>query len=211
MDIYGSCYRLSNTLLTRIIALCLVIADQFFKRYETSYFGESNYSCPMQIFPLIDVLSISSFNDSVSFCSGWVSDTVLASALQFFIKITFEVLTSEIVELNIIACTLYTVQTGSRLKDKTQNANTSAYVTMWGPQAPVSQDIENDQWKLKSRAWPPTPYPLPIQYPPQACLIWGVTIGAVKTKFPFQLSLCRISIFSTYKTSSVIHPTFLWH
>ena len=104
MDIYGSCYRLSNTLLTRIIALCLVIADQFFKRYETNYFGDSNYSCPMQIFPLIDVLSISSFKDSVSFCSGWVSDTVLASALQFFIKITFEVLTSEIVELNIIAC-----------------------------------------------------------------------------------------------------------
>ena len=29
---------------------------------------------------------------------------MLASALQFFIKITFEVLTSEIVELNIIAC-----------------------------------------------------------------------------------------------------------
>ena len=106
MDIYGSCYRLSNTLLARIIALCLVIADQFFKRYETSYFGES-------------VLSISSFKDSVSFCSGWVSDTVLASALQFFIKITFEVLTSEIVELNIIACTLYTVHVpGSKTKHK---------------------------------------------------------------------------------------------
>ena len=119
MDIYGSCYRLSNTLLTRIIALCLVIADQFFKRYETNYLWYCNYSCPMQIFPLIDVLSISSFKDSVSFCSGWVSDTVLASALQFFIKITFEVLTSEIVELNIIACTLYTVHVpGSKTKHK---------------------------------------------------------------------------------------------
>ena len=73
-----------------------------------------------------------------------------------------------------------------------------------------SQDIENDQWKLKSRAWPPTPYPLTIQYPPQACLIWGVTIGAGKTNFPFQLSLCKISFFTTYRTSSVIHPTFLW-
>ena len=163
MDIYGSCYRLSNTLLTRIIALCLVIAVQFFKRFETNYFGNSNYSCPMQIFPLKDILSISSFKDSVSFCSRWVSDTVLASALQFFIKITFEVLTSDIVELNIIACihvhnTLVQVP-GS--KTKHNMLNTSAHVTIWHPQAPVSQDIENDQWKLKSRAWPPTPYPLP--------------------------------------------------
>ena len=91
------------------------------------------------------------------------------------------------------SCTQYTCK-GSRLKDKTQNANTSAYVTLWGPQAPVSQDIENDQWKLKSRAWPPTPYPLPIQYPPQACLIWGVTIGAVKTKFPFSSLFARFQI-----------------
>ena len=195
MDIYGSCYRLSNTLLTRIIALCLVIADQFFKRYETNYFGNSNYSCPMQIFPLIDVLSISSFKDSVSFCSGWVSDTLLASALQFFIKITFEVLTSEIVELNIIACihvncTLVQVP-GSKTKHNMLILAPTWLLTMWGPQAPVSQDIENDQWKLKSRAWPPTPYPLPIQYPPQACLIWGVTIGAVKTKFPFSSLFAR--------------------
>ena len=40
----------------------------------------------------------------------------------------------------------------------------------------------------------PTPYPLPIQYPPQACLIWGVTIGAVKTKFPFSSLFARFQI-----------------
>ena len=81
MDIYGSCYRLSNTWLTRIIAYCLDVADLFLMPLEIVNICLTYWSLHWFLYGISDFL----------LCRSEWPDILLASAIQLFnVEITFK-------------------------------------------------------------------------------------------------------------------------